>query len=199
MADGEGAPGGAVGLPNGADGTAGVVATGDMDRRLGIDTGLVKLLPDASEITVNGYRRLRRLEIFRKACESRSDKAVTEGCLALLNSLDGSNWDAMEAVELTVFDKPDGFQVFFDVFDAMYRFDPVQEVPMRIEELTLNFRRQKKTETLRVYCMRLDTLALRLKSVGCEFPLADSNGTLASKGSYACEGQRAPLSDVRSG
>ena len=205
------------GVPNVVEGGAGVVVSGsDTDRRFGLDAGLVKLLPDASETTTaNGHPRFcSRLEMFRKACESRSEKAVTEGCLALLDSLEGSNWDAMEAVDLSTFDKSDGSQICFDVFDAMYRFDPVQEVPTRIEELTLNSRRQKSRNLTCVLHaarhvgvapyerrMRLSRSLLWLRHAlpKLHTRMADTDGALPSKGSYACEGERAPLPDVWSG
>ena len=79
----------------------------------GLDHALLRFMPDLTTLCTENYRTQRKkLQIFEKACRGRSAVAVGEGCLALLNSLTGTNWDVMESVDLDDFDDIDGMQVF---------------------------------------------------------------------------------------
>ena len=64
-----------------------------------------RMMPDLTGLSDSTWRRTRRkLLIFERACQLRGQAALTEGALALLNSLDGLCWDAMESVNLETFE-----------------------------------------------------------------------------------------------
>ena len=118
----------------------------------GMDTALLKLMPDLGSLKQPTYRMLRKkMQIFEKACQARGQLVVTEAALMMLNSLEGDNWLAMEDVSLDQFDTMNAFDEFYKVFDRDYQYDPEQELPARMEELVTGFHRQR-AEPLRFIC-----------------------------------------------
>ena len=84
---------------------------------LGMDTALLKLMPDLRSLKQPTYRMLRKkMQIFEKACQARGQPVVTEAALMMLNSLEGDNWLAMEDVSLDRFDTMKAFDEFYKVF-----------------------------------------------------------------------------------
>ena len=117
----------------------------------GMDTALLKLMPDLGSLKQPTYRMLRKkMQIFEKACQARGQLVVTEAALMMLNSLEGANWLAREDVSLDQFDTTNAFDEFYKVFDRDYQYDPEQELPARMEELVTGFHRQR-AEPLRLY------------------------------------------------
>ena len=136
----------------------------------GMDTALLKLMPDLGSLKQPTYRMLRKkMEIFEKACQARGQLVVTEAALMMLNSLEGDNWLAMEDVSLDQFDTMNAFDEFYKVFDRDYQYDPEQELPARMEELVTGFHRQR-AEPLRLYVRRLDALVVKLRELKIEWP-----------------------------
>ena len=105
----------------------------------GMDTALLKLMPDLRSLKQTTYRMLRKkMQIFEKACQARGQLVVTEAALMMLNSLEGDNWLAMEDVSLDRFDTMKAFDEFYKVFDRDYQYDPEQTVephPQNISQL----------------------------------------------------------------
>ena len=65
----------------------------------GMDTLLLKLMPDLGSLKQPTYRMIRKkMQIFEKACQARGQLVVTEAAVMMLNSLEGENWLAMEDV-----------------------------------------------------------------------------------------------------
>ena len=136
----------------------------------GMDTALLKLMPDLGSLKQPTYRMLRKkMQIFEKACQARGQLVVTEAALMMLNSLEGDNWLAMEDVSLDQFDTMSAFDEFYKVFDRDYQYDPEQELPARMEELVTGFHRQR-AEPLRLYVRRLDALVVKLRELKNEWP-----------------------------
>ena len=80
----------------------------------GMDTALLKLMPDLGSLKQPTYRMLRKkMQIFEKACQARGQLVVTEAALMMLNSLEGDNWLAMEDVSLDQFDTMNAFDEFY--------------------------------------------------------------------------------------
>ena len=80
----------------------------------GMDTALLKLIPDLRSLKQPTYRMLRnKMQIFEKACQARGQLVVTEAALMMLNSLEGDKWLAMEDVSLDRFNTMKAFDEFF--------------------------------------------------------------------------------------
>ena len=136
----------------------------------GMDTALLKLMPDLGSLKQPTYRMLRKkMQIFEKACQARGQLVVTEAALMMLNSLEGDNWLAMEDVSLHRFDTMKAFDEISQVFDRDYQYDPEQELPARMDELVAGFHRQR-AEPLRFYVRRLDALVVKLRDLTIEWP-----------------------------
>ena len=136
----------------------------------GMDTALLKLMPDLRSLKQPTYQMLRKkMKIFGKACEARGQLVVTEAALMMLNSLEGATWLAMEDVSLDRFDTMKSSDEFYKVFDRDYQYDPEQELLARMEELVTGFHRQR-AEPLRLYVRRLEALIVNLRELKIEWP-----------------------------
>ena len=87
-----GAPPSSIPVPEEAN-TANGDATGHNAAPLahrGLDAGLAKSVPDASNLTAENYRNFRRrVEVFERCCRRRGAECISEGAPLLLQSLTG--------------------------------------------------------------------------------------------------------------
>ena len=136
----------------------------------GIDAGLAKSAPDASEIDAHNYRDFRRrLEVFERMCMRRGPDAVAEGAFMILNTLRGEAWMVTETIDLNELETINAFEVLRREIDMLYRYEPEVEMPSRCEDFFNTFCREAG-ETLNTYIARRARARTRLNEAGVPLP-----------------------------
>ena len=127
--------------PSQAGGTAGFMMQG-FNR--GMDGSLAKTMPDLRGLSKDNYRTIRKkIQLFAKARQRRGNDAISEGALALFQSLEGLAWSACEEMDLDLLDQPSAFDSILLRLDGTFQYDVDDEKPVRIEELVNQFYRNK--------------------------------------------------------
>ena len=153
-----------------ADPAATLVLRAGPSQNRGIDAGLAKSVPDASNIDADTYRDFRRrLDIFERMCQRRGPDAVTEGAYLIMNTLQAEAWLVTESINLDDLETSRAFEVIRNELDTLYRYEPEVEMPNRCEDFFNQFCRIKE-EKLNSYIARHALARTRLAEAGVPLP-----------------------------
>ena len=111
----------------------------------GLDSGLAKAAPAATDLTAKSCRSYRRrLLLFSKQCQRRGPNVQVEGAFLVLSLLQDSAWEAAEQLSLEEIESSsDPFRPILKLLDRLYQYEEDVELPARCEEFFQGFSRQR--------------------------------------------------------
>eukprot|EP00435_Cladocopium_sp_Y103_P069668 s114_g33.t1 len=114
------------------------------------------------------YRR--RLQLFAKQCGRRGRDTAIEGASLAVSLLQDAAWEATEQLDLDEVELEDEtFKPIFILFDKLYQYEDLIEVPSRCEEFFQDFM-WLKNEDLQAYNMRHSTMMKKMREINIDIP-----------------------------